>query len=124
MTLAVALAIAAVVLLATALLVSRTRRRARNAARRRTMALERLATTMARAADELDEAVERADRRSWATVIVEPSADPATDPATGLPGRTAFVEQLRSRVGEARADDHRLALALVGIRGAGTALDA
>jgi GGDEF domain-containing protein len=123
-TTAIALAVAAVALAATALLVARARRRARRATRRRTVALERLAATMARAADELDDAVARADSRSWATIVVEPSSAAPLDPATGLRGRSGFVDGLRRAVDEARADDSRLALALIAIGGSGTALDA
>lgn len=121
--LAVAVAVASVALAAAALLAARARRRARARADRRAAALERLAAAMHRAAAGLDGAVARADVRPRVTLTPPVIATPAVDPATGLPGRSAFVEALQLRVAEARHADARLGLGLVLVTGAGTGLD-
>lgn len=122
MTFAVALAIALGVL-AAAMAAVRARRRARARAHRRAVALERLAAAMHRAADGLDGAVARAEVRPQITLTAPVVAPPAVDPATGLPGRSAFVQALQQRVAEARHADRRLGLGLVLVTGTGTGLD-
>ncbi|MGL6279182.1 MAG: hypothetical protein ACRC50_06460 [Gaiella sp.] len=125
MTLAVAGALAALVL-ASALLafaVLRSRRRAAARSARANVALSDLATTMHRAAAELERAVRVAERRPRLVLEVDDTTVAALDPATGLPGRTAFVDALRRQVADARADDRRLALALVAAEGAGIGLE-
>jgi GGDEF domain-containing protein len=121
---AVAVAVAgALAVLAAAALATRARRHARARADRRAAALERLAAAMHRAAAGLDGAVTRADVRPQITLTAPAAAAPAIDPATGLPGRSAFVQALQLCVAQARHDDTRLGLGLVLVTGAGTGLD-
>jgi GGDEF domain-containing protein len=121
--LAATVAVAGAALVAAALLAARARRRARARAERRAAALERLAGAMHRAAAGLDGAVTRADLRPRVTLTTPGTAAPAVDPATGLPGRSAFVQALQLRVAEAKHADERLGLGLVLVSGSGTALD-
>ncbi len=112
----VALVAAAGVL--TALLLSlalvRTRRRVRALQRRRVTALEGLATTIERLADEISACADRPAPADVPPVIR--SIRPATmDPATGLPARAALVDALIDRVATARITGGRLGLAVVAV---------
>lgn len=78
---------------------------------------------MHRAAAGLDGAVSGAHVHPQITLTAPVAATPAVDPATGLPGRSAFVQALQLRVAEARHADARLGLGLVLVTGAGTGLD-
>lgn len=95
-------------------LLLRNRRRAESVARRRVVALEGLATTIERLADDLQ-------RQTTAAELVPPAPEqarrptPAVDPATGLPARAALVDALGERVAEARREGRRLGLAVVAV---------
>jgi len=95
-------------------LLVRNRRRTQAVSRRRVVALEGLATTIERLADDLQ-------RQTTAAELVpqppEPSPRPlpAIDPATGLPARAAFVDALGERVAAAQREGRRLGLAVVAV---------
>jgi len=95
-------------------LLVRNRRRAESVARRRVVALEGLATTIERLADDLRR------QTSVAELVPPPPVRPARpvpaiDPATGLPARAALVDALGERVADARREGRRLGLAVVAV---------
>lgn len=102
----------------TALLLSlalvRSRRRGRAVQRRRVAALEGLASTIERLADEISACADRPTPIEVppATRSIRPST---VDPATGLPARAALVDALIDRVATARITGGRLGLAVVAV---------